>query len=304
MKNFIKKIASRLPYLGPLYREVALYKKGYPPGHYYSPIVSPAEVKAQEDELFIIHSNEIPGIALNEQSQLHLLNNLVTNYSSIPFDREKKTGFRYHYHNNAYAYSDGIFLNLMMRHFRPKRIIEIGSGYSSVAMMDNNELFFNNAIDITFIEPFPERFYSLCKPGDRDKNTIIVKNLQEVDLSLFETLGEGDFLFVDSTHVSKTGSDVNKILFQVLPLLKKGVIIHFHDIFYPFEYPKEWVLGWSGFGWNEIYLLKAFLMHNNNYEIVLFNTFLEHFHEEWFRKNMPLCLEDRGGALWIRKLAE
>ncbi len=302
MKFFLKKLLNRLPYISALFNDVVLYKKGYPPGHYYSPVISPEEVKAKEDYLFTISSNKIPGIELNEEKQMLLLNELFANYPSIPFDHEKQNDLRYYYHNNAYAYSDGIFLNLMMRHFKPKRIIEIGAGYSSVAMMDTNELFFNNSIALTFIEPFPERFYSLCKPGDKALHTIIVKNLQDIDQSLFETLEDGDFLFIDSTHVSKTGSDVNKILFEIMPLLKKGVFIHFHDIFYPFEYPKEWVLGWSGFGWNEIYLVKAFLMHNHDYGIILFNTFLEHFHEDWFRNNMPLCLKDRGGSLWIRKL--
>jgi hypothetical protein len=184
----------------------------------------------------------------------------------------------------------------------PKRIVEIGSGYSSMAMLDTNEYFFNNSIDLTFIEPYPERFLSLTKSGDDKYYKLIGANLQNVDLSLFEILDKDDILFVDSTHVSKTGSDVNKILFEILPILKKGVLIHFHDIFYPFEYPKEWVLGWNGFGWNEIYLIRSFLMHNKDYEIVLFNTFLEHFHEDWFAENMPLCLKDRGGSLWLRKL--
>jgi hypothetical protein len=118
---------------------------------------------------------------------------------------------------------------------------------------------------------------------------------------LFDQLNENDILFIDSTHVSKTNSDVNKILFEILPRLKRGVLIHFHDIFYPFEYPKEWVLQWNGFGWNEDYILKAFLMYNNQFKIVMFNTFLEHFHKEWFKENMPLCLENEGGSIWLQK---
>jgi hypothetical protein len=121
-----------------------------------------------------------------------------------------------------------------------------------------------------------------------------------VDASIFKALGQNDILFVDSTHVSKTGSDVNRILFEILPSLNRGVIIHFHDIFYPFEYPKEWVLDWAGFGWNEIYILRAFLTNNPNYTILLFNTFLEHFHKEWFLQHMPLCLRNTGGSLWIK----
>ena len=117
-----------------------------------------------------------------------------------------------------------------------------------------------------------------------------------------EALEAGDFLFVDSSHVSKTGSDVNFIFFEVLPRLKPGVIIHFHDVFTPMEYPRSWVMkpgAW--FGFNEIYILRAFLMYNPEFEIIMFNTFLEEHHEEWFRKNMPLCLENKGGSIWLRK---
>jgi hypothetical protein len=171
-----------------------------------------------------------------------------------------------------------------------------------MVMLDTNELFFDNSISLTFIEPFPERFYSLCNAGDEQQFTLIEKKLQHVNTEIFNTLEAGDFLFVDSTHVSKTGSDVNKIFFEILPLLKEGVIVHFHDVFFPFEYPKDWVLGWSGFGWNEVYILKAFLTNNNNYEILLFNTYLEHVDKDWFYRNMALCMENTGGSIWIKKL--
>ncbi len=301
MKKTIKNLLNKLPYIKGLHNDVLKYKKGYPPGHYYSPVVSTEEIKENENKIFSIQNDKLPGIRLNEEKQMLLLNEFLTLYPSVPFSPEKSK-YRYYFNNDAYAYSDGIMLNLMMRHFKPKRIIEIGSGYSSVNMLDTNELFFENSIHLTFIEPYPERFLSLCNTGDEKLYSLISKNLQDVDSSIFGRLDEGNFLFVDSTHVSKTGSDVNTILFEIMPFLKKGVFIHFHDIFYPFEYPKEWVLGWSGFGWNEIYLLHAFLLHNDDYEIILFNTFLEHFHEDWFIKNMPECLKNKGGSLWLRKI--
>ena len=93
--------------------------------------------------------------------------------------------------------------------------------------------------------------------------------VQNVKLIEFEKLEPNDLLFIDSSHISKIGSDLNYLLFEVLPSLKPGVIIHFHDILYPFEYPYEWIE--KGIYWNEAYLLKAFLMHNKNYEILLFN---------------------------------
>jgi hypothetical protein len=165
-------------------------------------------------------------------------------------------------------------------------------------MLDTNHNFFDSSIQCTFIEPYPERLNSLLKPNE--KISLRQQPVQDIDLSLFEALEENDFLFIDSTHVSKTGSDVNFIFFEILPKLKKGVKIHFHDIFYPFEYPKQWVIT-EGRNWNEDYILRAFLSYNSEFRIIMFNTYLEHFHEKWFAENMPLCLKNRGGSIWIEK---
>jgi len=95
------------------------------------------------------------------------------------------------------------------------------------------------------------------------------------------------------------GSDVNYIFFEILPLLRPGVFIHFHDVFWPFEYPESWIE--EGRQWHEVYLLRAFLEFNRDFEIVVFNTFLETFHSDWFEKYMPLCLKNRGGSIWLRR---
>src|SRR5690606_17050723 len=108
-----------------------------------------------------------------------------------------------------------------------------------------------------------------------------------------------DILFIDSTHVSKINSDVNYIFFEILPRLASGVYIHFHDIFFPFEYPKAWV--YEGRAWNEAYILRAFLQYNNAFSVVLMNTFMDQFHKSFFREHMPLCLINPGGSIWIRK---
>ncbi len=105
-------------------------------------------------------------------------------------------------------------------------------------------------------------------------------------------------LFIDSSHVSKTGSDLNFVLFDILPVLKSDVLIHFHDIFYPFEYPEEWV--YEGRSWNEIYLIKAFLMCNSEFEILFFSHYL-HIHLPGSFESMPLCYHNPGGNLWIQK---
>ncbi|HKW95839.1 MAG TPA: class I SAM-dependent methyltransferase, partial [Methylomirabilota bacterium] len=116
----------------------------------------------------------------------------------------------------------------------------------------------------------------------------------------FRELDESDILFIDSTHVVKLGSDVNYIFREILPSLRVGVYVHFHDVFYPFEYPAAWHR--EGRAWTEAYLLRSFLTFNSAYEIVLYNTFLEHFHREEFARHMPLCLENEGGSIWLRRV--
>lgn len=126
----------------------------------------------------------------------------------------------------------------MIRAKKPRRINEIGSGYSSAVTLDTNELYFSNQIHCTFIEPYPERLLNLLSAEDIARNVLVTTRLQDVEIETFPELARGDFLFIDSTHVSKLGSDVNRIFFEIMPKLNEGVFIHFHDIFYPFEYPK------------------------------------------------------------------
>src|SRR5262249_23749926 len=135
--------------------------------------------------------------------------------------------------------------------------------------------------------------------GDRERIDLRAQMLQDVPLSLFEELGPNDVLFIDSTHVSKIGSDVNHLFFQVLPALRSGVWIHFHDIYYPFEYPREWI--YERRAWQEAYLLRAFLQYNSAFSIQFFTTFLETFYTHLFQNDMPLCLVQTGGSIWLRK---
>lgn len=302
LKETIKGILNQLPYVSHLNKELKRYKTWYPPGHYYNPLVNPRDVEPYQDTVFDTKRKTVFGIDFREQAQMELVENLVPYYKELPFPVEQTTGFRYYLGNGIFSYSDGIFLHMLMRHWKPKRIIEVGSGHSSAVMIDTNERFLNSSVKLTFIEPYPERLYSLLKDADKTSNRIFEKPIQQVPFSEFEALESGDILFVDSSHVSKTGSDVNYIFFEVLPRLKSGVIIHFHDVFTPMEYPKSWVMKpneW--FGFNEIYILRAFLMYNPDFEVLLFNTFIEEHHEDWFRKNMPLCLENKGGSIYIRR---
>lgn len=283
-----------------LLEELAAYKRFVPPGHFYSPIPSLEEVAAREETLFHRVRKELPGIDLQEEKQLGLLDIFRDYYKDLPFSPSKVKNRRFFYDNPAYSYSDAICLFCMIRHVRPNKIIEVGSGYSSCAILDTNELFFNNTISCTFIEPYSQLLESLLKDDDRPRIEIIPQPLQEVDISLFSSLSPGDILFVDSTHVAKVGSDVNYLFFEILPSLPAGVYMHFHDIFYPFEYPREWI--YEGRAWNENYILRAFLEYNSAFRIVFFNTFLELFHEARFAAEMPLCLENKGGSIWLQKV--
>lgn len=273
-----------------------LSKLHVPPGHYYSPTVSIEDLTKRAHEIWKDSPRHIDGLDLNEEDQLKLINEFAAFYPELPFQAKPKAGLRYYYENSMYSYSDAIFLFSIMRKFKPARIIEVGSGFSSALMLDTNNLFFDNAIDCTFIEPYPNRLNSLLLKNE--KIALIEQPVQNVPVELFESLEKDDILFIDSTHVSKTGSDVNFLLFEVLPKLAKGVRIHFHDIFYPFEYPKKWVIKQKR-SWNEAYMLRAFLSNNQKFKIIAFNTFLQEFNENWFKENMPLCLKNRGGSIWL-----
>ena len=215
----------------------------------------------------------LPGIDLNSDEQLNLLDSFETFYKELPFADEKTDGSRYYYKNGFYSYSDAIFLYCMIRHLKPLKIIEVGSGFSSSVTLDTNEKFMNNSINCVFIEPYPQRLESLLKDKDKENVTIHKNRLQEIPIDYFQELAENDILFIDSTHVAKFNSDVNYIIHKILPVLASGVYIHFHDIFYPFEYPQEWLL--EGRAWNEQYILRAFLQYNKAFKIVMFNTYLE-----------------------------
>lgn len=297
VKHKIKHLVNKLPYVKNLYEQSL--NCIHPNGHFYSPVFSIEEVKSRQDEIWKnVATDGINGIDLRTDEQKKLAVQFSRFYSELPFKHEKQNALRYQFNNGYYSYTDGIVLYSVIRHFEPKRIIEVGSGFSSAVMLDTNELFFDNKINLTFIDPYPERLLEVMTEEDRKHTTLIESDVQKISLDIFKKLEAGDVLFIDSTHVSKTGSDVNYILFEILPVLKSGVLIHFHDIFYPFEYPKEWVF--SGINWNENYILKAFLMYNNDFEIKLFSDYLHRHHKDCFNA-MPLTYKNSGGNLWIQK---
>ncbi len=277
------------------------FKTFFHHGHYYSLYPNIDEIKQEEERVFS-NKKVIKDIDFNEELQLDILHKMGGLYKTVPRWEEISipagtTNLRYRFGNSSLSPADAIGLHCMLRILKPKRMIEVGSGYTSAVALDTNELYLDNRITLTFIEPYPELLQSLLKKGD--KIDLFATGLQEIALDKFKLLEEGDILFIDSTHVSKIGSDVNYLFFEILPILNSGVYIHLHDIFYPFEYPKQWIYG--GMIWNELYLLRAFLMNNLNYEIVFFQNMMEKKHMNIFLENWPLDMPVHGGSIWLRK---
>jgi hypothetical protein len=274
------------------------FERFAPAGHFYSPIPSVADIERlarQSDS-----DSPILGVDLNEADQLALLERLAGFYPSIPFADQETPGLRYRFDNVSYSYADGVFLFTMLRLFRPRRLIEVGSGFTSALILDTNERFLDGQLDCRFIEPFPDLVESLLTPVDRQRHKIIPTRVQDVPVEDFRWLERGDVLFIDSTHVAKLNSDVNFLFCEVLPRLAPGTLIHIHDVFPPFEYPVDWFR--QGRAWNEAYLLRAFLQFNSVFKIRLFGSLMIQRHRDWFASHMPLCLKNPGGAFWMEKV--
>jgi predicted O-methyltransferase YrrM len=274
----------------------------YPETHFYSPYQDPKYVVDNLDRIY--HTDvTLPGIQLNIGKQMLILELSSENYKTFNYPENKSPNARYYTNNGFYEKNDGLILQTVMQYSGAKQIIEVGSGFSSALMLDERDKSGScGGLKLTFIEPNPHRLNSLLKKEDKLNTAIHVNQVQNVDKSIFNNLEAGDILFIDSSHVTKAGNDLNYLLFDIIPGLNKGVYIHFHDVFYPFEYPLNWVKELRG--WNENYLLRAFLMYNNNFEVVFFNDYMIKVFGDEFEKRLPgLMLPDgNGGNLWLRKL--
>jgi predicted O-methyltransferase YrrM len=243
----------------------------------------------------------LEGVELNVEGQMELWRLMVPFLLEVPFPIQQTAKYRYFSENDWFGLGDAAVYFALIRLFKPKRIIEIGSGFSSAVALDTSDQFLNGSIDFTFIDPYPDRLRLLLGAHAKSKLKVLTQTVQTIPLEAFAALDSGDILFIDSTHILKTGSDVSFELFSVLPSLKPGVIIHFHDTFWPFEYPKEWVID-DNRSWNELYALRAFLMNNSDYEILFFNHYFAKVHHEKVLSEFPNLAGGLGGGLWLRKI--
>ena len=272
------------------------------PGHFYSPYPRPSDVAARSNAIFAAQES-FAGIDLRVDEQLANLAAFDGLAADFPWSDEPSPGCRYYYNNRPYAYGDGVFTAAMLRSVEPQRYIEVGSGFSTLLALDVRDRWLPE-LQITTIDPFPQRLDELLNASPaplsgRDALTILAEPVQTVDASVFTALGADDVLFVDSTHVAKAGSDVNQLIFEVLPRLASGVYVHIHDVFGNFEYPEQWVM--QGRAWNEAYLLRAFLQYNDAFEISFWGNWLHEHHREAFGSNLAPALVNPGASLWLKR---
>lgn len=270
-----------------------------PLGHFYSPVASRQDVAAAFSRPG--YGPPFPGIELHWDEQVALLHEIAACYPDLPFPEAPTAGRRYHLANPSYGPYDACVLYGMVRRLRPRRIVEVGCGYSSAAILDLNDALFGGRLELTFIDPDLAQFRRLLLPGDPARPTLVERPVQDVPNGLFEALEAGDILMIDTSHVSKVGSDVNHLFFKVLPALRPGVHVHLHDVTGDLEYPRHWFE--EGRAWNELYVLRAFLMYNRDFRVVFASALVFNGCRALLSERMPLCAGGGGGQLRLRREA-
>lgn len=273
---------------------------GFPPGHFYSPVIDPKSLRAREGVIWNRDIHTVSGVDLRLEHQKEFVLGMRSiaedfDYPLTPSARAQP--WHYYQKNNFFAGLDARLLFGALRLSTPRRIIEVGSGFSSLLMADVNRRFLDGAMDITCIEPYPKSILTDVVPG---LSRLVEQRVEEVELALFDTLEENDILFIDSSHVIKTGNDVWYLFLKVLPRLKAKVRVHIHDIFLPFEYPKRWVFE-AERSWNEQYLLQALLMFSTGFRVLCGSACLSFFFPDTVRSVFGALYA--GGSFWIEKTA-
>lgn len=241
------------------------------PNHFYSPAPDIRQLEQRRDVW--MRKSEMPGVRTDLDGQAERLRRVC-----LPFQNEYVGGAVYNEAvarkaGSGYGFVEAQALHAVIRHFRPRRVVEVGSGVSSyclAAALDRNAEEEGQRASMTCVEPYPADSLKALPQIDLREQPV-----QEQPLELFQELGEGDLLFIDSSHTVKTGSDVNFIVLEVLPRLHPGVVVHVHDIFFPYDYSPD-VLN-TLFHWSESALYHAYFLHNDRARI-LFS--LSHLHHE------------------------
>lgn len=264
------------------------------PVHFYQPI---PDTRSLPETLWD-RPSKLVGIDMNDAIQLDLLRNHFPKfrheYEQFPVEPTGEPS-RFHFNNGLFDGTDALVAYCMIRHFQPRFIVEVGSGFSSLVAAE--AIAKNKKSALICIEPFPQDF---LRQGFAGMHSLVEKRVEDIDLDFFSRLDSGDILFIDSSHTVKIGGDVNYLFLEVLPRLKLGVIVHVHDIFLPFDYRRDWVMDEFRF-WTEQYLLQAFLSFNSEFEVLMANAYLRHRYMEDFKATFPKSPWWGGGSFWMRR---
>ena len=262
------------------------------PIHYYSPVPDIQGLITRD--YWKKSKSELIGINFSADQQLNLITELGRKYGDECLWHETQGSDQgiYFNQNSSFGYSSACLLYSIVRHYKPARVIEIGSGYSTLITaqaLEKNRV--ENDIESQFIaiEPYPGKLLQQNIPG---LTSLVEEKLEDISLSSITPLGSGDLIFIDSSHVVRIGGDVNYFYLQILPRLDPGVLVHLHDIHLPYEYPIEYFTNKKKYLWTEQYLLEAFLTYNSNFEVLLAAYWLGREHIDiftssftWFDKN-------------------
>jgi hypothetical protein len=270
LKDVLKTLIHQIHRLGLRFNVAVL------PNHYYTPVADIRNLSLTVESWAT--RSHLVGVEVDLDQQARLLREVCS-----PFEREYRGGaaFLEGSRNGAglgFGYIEAQALHAVLRYLKPLRLIEVGSGVSTYVMIaatKQNE----NPTEISCIEPNPTRW--LQNSGVK----LLGIPVQQVPLSFFSSLGAGDFLFIDSSHAVKTASDTNFLILEVLPRLRSGVWVHFHDIFLPYDFPRDAIRGI--FNWQETALLHAFLACNSRFKIVFCLSHLHYDKPDVLREVFP-----------------
>ena len=265
--------------------------------HYFEPMFNSTHLtKSLRDDRLL------PGIDFNTKEQLSILSRFEFNDELMAFPIEKKKELEFYYHNDAFVSGDAEYLYNIIRLYKPSKIIEVGSGQSTLmainAIKGNKR--YNSGYDckLISIEPYEAAWL------EQLDITIIRDCVENVDKRVFHSLGANDILFIDSSHIIRPQGDVLFEYLEVLPLLESGVLVHIHDIFTPKDYLNEMVLD-KTFLWNEQYLLEAFLSFNTKFKIIGALNYLTHNFPEELTEKCPILKDEisyrEPGSFWIMR---
>ena len=275
----------------------ALWRIGVFPlrDHYYEPQFDNRKTRQPFSQ-----DRTLPGIDWNITGQLQLLGRLsfAPELSDIP-DRQP-AALDFYLNNGAFDSGDAEYWYQLIRLLKPKRIFEVGSGYSTLmairAVRRNQEQDPGYSCKHVCIEPYE-------RPWLEETGVSVVRQkIEDLDVEFFSELSENDILFIDSSHVIRPQGDVLFEYLELLPTLNKGVVVHLHDIFSPRNYLQQWLEQEVKF-WNEQYLLEAFLSQNPSWKIIGALNYLRHNHYEALKSVAPYLTPDREPvSFYIQKL--